>query len=98
MVEGEAGGALNIVVSSVSEGVVGADNDLSQYSAYKVRRNAGSGATHWLAAAGQLHRNKLLLVVLFEGGREVGDDVGGRDGEGLDVCQLGVNSLVVDQS
>lgn len=98
MVEGETGGALNIVISPISERVVGADNDLSQYSAHKVHRDTGSGATHGLAATRQLHRNKLLLVVLFEGGREVGDNVGGRDGEGLDVCQLGVNSLVVDQS
>lgn len=42
--------------------------------------------THWLAAAGQFHRNKLLLVVLFEGGSKAVNDIGvGVEGQRLDI-------------
>ena len=40
---------------------------------------------HLLAAAGQLDRDELLLVVPLEGGLELFDDLGLVDGEGFDI-------------
>lgn len=38
-----------------------------------------------LTAARQLDRDELFLVVLLEGGLELGDDVGLVEGEGFDI-------------
>lgn len=48
--------------------------------------------TYRLAATWQLDRRELLLIVLLEGGRQVGDDVRRRVGEGLYVCNSRVNN------
>jgi hypothetical protein len=46
-----------------------------------------------LAATRQLHRNKLLLIVLFERGSKVGKEIGGVEGEGFDICEAYVNMI-----
>jgi hypothetical protein len=74
VVEGEARGALHVVVSSTAKRVVGTDNDL-------------------LAATRQLHRCKLLFIVLLEGGRELRGEARIGDCEGFDICASFVRGL-----
>lgn len=45
-----------------------------------------------MAATRQLHRNKLLLIVLLEGGGEAVDDIGvGFERQRLDICRICVS-------
>ena len=94
MVEVEAGRALDVVVPPVTEGIMGADDDLHlvgvrKHDGYLAQSGKYSPEAHILAAAWQLDRSKLLLVVLLERWTEAGNNLGGRYRESLDVCERG---------
>ena len=66
-VECERGPALDVVVPSLSEGVVGADQDLGAApSDSACPGNSDAGPSDILPTAGQLDRRQLLLTVLLE--------------------------------
>lgn len=67
-------------------------------SGISLRTSAGCLAdAHILAAARQLHRGELLLVVLLECRAEIGNDLGCRRREGLDICRLVVRLCRVER-
>lgn len=78
MIEGEAGGAFNIVVTSIAERIMRADYDLYHSSSGIEGVAFTVVSSDLLTSSWQLGRNELFFVVLLKRRTELGDNIRGE--------------------